>query len=72
MRTRYTALLMVILMAVSSVSFLAVVSTANDLNEPVEYRDEQGEIIGDKQYGIVPNIQEHYGFFYPELDSSVE
>ena len=45
MRTGYVALLMAALMMVSSVSFLTVGSSANDLNEPIEYRDEMGEII---------------------------
>lgn len=72
MRTRYVALLMAALMMVSSVSFLTVGSSANDLNEPIEYRDEMGEIIGESQYGMVPLILDYGGSIYPDLYGSAQ
>jgi len=49
--------ILVFLLATTMIlSMVAICSSANDLNEPVEYRDTVGDIIGDAQEGKVPKI----------------
>ncbi len=53
-KNRTISLFLTLAMIASSLCFLALSSNANDLNEPVEYRDEEGLIIGEEQRGKVP------------------
>lgn len=55
-KTRAISLFLTLVMIVSSLCLLAFASSANDLNEPVEYRDESGKIIGEEQGGYVRHV----------------
>ncbi len=52
-------ILVFLLAATMILGMVAICSSANDLNEPVEYRDEEGNIIGEEQGGLVPKIVDY-------------